>query len=136
MPRKLFDKLIKRIYNMAIPSLVAFQRKYCKDRPVWDGLDDSNGDIPCYCNRYSVIDSINTKKKIELYLQVAEKEAAEWKVELVMFSVTEKDKHHKLWLEVATEQGLVVVETHSKHEGRYKCWMILKQCAHVEGEYE
>jgi len=106
-------------------ALMDFQHKIGTE-PYLD-LYDCASDLPCYCHRWIVENEINSKGLIEEYLKISSRFSLRKDgVELTMFSVTEEDAHAGLWLEVAAEKGLTIIPTHSKHRGRYKCWMILQ----------
>lgn len=81
---------------------------------------DYENDIPCYFQRVTVTDDLDTRSKIITYIRLARKAVDR----SVMFSITEQDKHHKLWLEYANERGFCVFESGSIH-GDYKCWAIM-----------
>ncbi len=136
MARKLFDKLINWRYTVAISKSKANKnlREFADKNDIYFyDLLDCNSDLPCYCMRYTVGNEINTKELIEKYLKVTKDYSQVIEdVELTMFSLTEKDAHHELWLEVAAEQGLIVIETRSRQRGRYKCWMILQKVGEVK----
>lgn len=90
--------------------------------------DRSTDHLPCYINRITVIDSINTKVMIRQYIRAVKQEYGDggdrWnQIGMFLFSVTEKDRHHQKWLDVAKKDGYTVVEGPSIH-GPYKCWSI------------
>ncbi len=81
--------------------------------------------VPCNTHRYYVNGYLNTEKKIKDYIRYARDTKQHGQI---MFPVTEKDTHHKLWLTVCKEdKNAQIVETTSHHAGNYKCWLIFYQ---------
>lgn len=89
-------------------------------------LDDEYS-IPCYGVRFSVENCINTKELILQYMELAKAHAfKDGKSRMTIFSVTQRDKHHKLWLETVKDMpNVYVLKVKSRHAD-YWCWMIVQ----------
>ena len=78
--------------------------------------------LPCYVTRVTVSGKLNKYEWIDEFIQLS---AQCNKRGILVFSVTERDANHKLFLEVAnTYEGVTVTECKSRWHGDYKCWMI------------
>ena len=78
--------------------------------------------LPCYLNRFSVIDEFDSLNKIKEYISAARKESHA----SCLFSVTTEDAYYKLWVDYAKAhpKTFTVFETRSIHGG-YKVWAIM-----------
>lgn len=78
--------------------------------------------LPCYITRCRVIDVLMNPEDIHYFIE----QSAEWnKRGILIFSVTEKDKNHKLFLEAAAMyEGVTITQCQSRLHGDYLCWMI------------
>lgn len=86
---------------------------------------DCLSELPCYARRYITIDGLNEEEEIVNYIEAArEFTKVEYGGHLNIFSVTERDEHFTVWLRVARQVGMVVIETPSR-QGPYTCWMLL-----------
>jgi hypothetical protein len=105
-----------------------FLRKLCEWLHDPFGGEDH---LPCYINRATVVDEMDTYKKIREYIELC-KEAKHESIGMLLFSVTERDKHHKKWLYEAKKQGYTVIQAPSIH-GEYQCWAIFVKNDKFEG---
>jgi hypothetical protein len=87
----------------------------------WDAFRNEDH-LPCYINRATVTNDFKTYSHIRKYIEAC-KEQKEGMIGMLLFSVTERDAHHKKWLHVAKKDGYQVVQSPSIH-GDYQCWSI------------
>lgn len=81
--------------------------------------------LPCNTHRFCVNNFLDTEKKIKDYIRYARDTKSYGQV---LFPVTDKDFHHKLWLSICKkDKNAQIVETTSQHVGHYKCWLIFYQ---------
>jgi hypothetical protein len=86
-------------------------------------IRDSESHLPCFAHRFTVFDEINTEGLIKAYIKYAVEDTDN---DVIVFSVTEKDKCWKVWKEYAIihPKTFKVVEGGSIH-GKYKCRMYI-----------
>lgn len=87
--------------------------------------------LPCNTIRLKVNPALSSEKQIKDYIRYARDYRPHGQV---LFPVTERDTHHKLWLDVCKkDENAQIVETSSNHHGHYRCWLIFYQCNRKEG---
>ena len=91
--------------------------------PYWQDLNDNQDALPCFCHRYTVPDAVKTAILIKQYIRVASEDSEN---DVIVFSVTEKDKCWKVWEAYAKAhpRTFKVVQGGSGH-GPYQCRMYI-----------
>lgn len=86
----------------------------------WRASDDY---LPCFAHRFTVVDGINSDKLIKEYIKHATEGTDN---DVIVFSVTEKDKCWQAWADFAKThpRTFKVVEGGSIH-GKYMCRMYI-----------
>lgn len=87
------------------------------------GMKDSWDHLPCFANRFTVNDKVNTFELIDAYIKIA---SARCDNDVFLFSVTEQDKCWQVWADYAKAhpRTFKIVEGGSIH-GKYMCRMYI-----------
>jgi len=89
--------------------------------PYWELIHHS-GKPACYCTTMPLLSGVNTPEKFHTAIELACKES---KKGLLLFSITQKDPHHQMYLEELKHYTeATITPTVSRHHGGYPCWFV------------